>query len=188
MEEVYDDILTFWLEECDEADWYKQDDALDAEIRRRFEPTWRKARRLSPWCCSAEGTLAYLILTDQFPRNMFRGEAKAYSTDRLALRAAKQAVSRDVDLKIDGAARQFFYMPLEHSERLSDQARAVRLFLTRMDAPENLLHARAHREVIRLFGRFPNRNAALGRENSEAEAAFLEAGGYGAAVGALRAA
>jgi uncharacterized protein (DUF924 family) len=188
MEHYPETVLEFWLQELDESDWYKGGDALDATIRKRFEPMWRAARSLSPWCCSAEGALAYLILTDQFPRNMFRGEARAFSTDALALRVAKRSVEMGFDLKVDGPGRQFFYLPIEHSESLADQARAVRLILMRMDAPEMLLHARAHRAVIRRFGRFPNRNAALGRESIDAEAAFLEEGGYGAEVRRLRAA
>jgi uncharacterized protein (DUF924 family) len=188
MERRYEEVLRFWLEEHGEADWYRQDDALDAEIRERFEGLWQEAHRLSPWCCSPRGTLAFLILTDQFPRNMFRGEARAFATDPLAQRVAKRACGMGLDLQVEGPGRQFFYLPLEHSESLADQARAVRLIHMRMDAPETLLHARAHRGVIRRFGRFPHRNAALGRESSAAEAAFMEGGGYGSAVEALRAA
>jgi uncharacterized protein (DUF924 family) len=117
---------------------------------------------------------------------MFRGSERAFATDVLALEAAKQGISNGFDLRVDGPARQFFYLPLEHSECVMDQDRAVRLICTRMEAPETLLHARAHRHVIRRFGRFPHRNAALGRESSDQEAAFLDSGGYRAAVEALR--
>ena len=186
-----DEILSFWLDEAGPKGWYEGGEALDRKIRDRFLETYKKATQggLSLWLTYASGTLAYIILTDQFSRNMFRGTAQAFETDGIARAAAKVAITRGWDLKIDEPARQFFYMPLVHSECLSDQDRAVRLILSRM--PEtgagNLLHAKAHREVIRRFGRFPNRNEALGRESSPSEASFLANGGYGATVEALRA-
>jgi uncharacterized protein (DUF924 family) len=181
-----DEVLTFWLDECSPADWYKVEPAFDALIRDRFETTWLAATEgsLGLWLTHATGTLAYIILTDQFPRNMFRGTAKAFSTDVLGMAAAKMAIDRNWDMKIDEPARQFFYLPLMHSEALADQDRAVRLIHTRM--PEtghsNRDHACAHRRIIRDFGRFPYRNEALGRRNSPAEQAFLEAGGYSVAL------
>ena len=183
-----EDVLTFWLQECGPEDWYRGGEALDAAIRDRFLPAWEGARHgdLRHWRQEARGTLALLVLTDQFPRNMFRGEARAFATDPLAREVAKSAIGRGQDLRIEGEARQFFYLPLEHSESLTDQERAVRLIATRMDAPETLLHARAHRDIIRQFGRFPFRNAALGRRTGPAEQAFLDDGGYGARVKAMR--
>ena len=187
-----DDVLAFWLDECQPEDWYKAEPAFDAKIRDRFLTTWEAATEgaLGLWLTYPGGTLAYIILTDQFPRNMFRGEGKAFATDHLGLAAAKMAVERQWDLKIDEPARQFFYLPLTHSENLCDQDRAVRLIHTRM--PEkgdgNIDHARAHRQVIRDFGRFPYRNAALGRKTTDAEQRFLDDGGYGAAIRAQRAA
>ena len=186
-----DEILNFWLDEKGPEGWYQGGEELDREIRDRFLEAYKRATEgaLSLWLTYASGTLAYIILTDQFPRNMFRGTAKAFETDGIARAAAKVAIHRGWDLKIDEPARQFFYMPLVHSECLSDQDRAVRLILSRM--PEtgaaNLLHAKAHREVIRKFGRFPNRNQALGRESPPGEASFLDSGGYGATVEALKA-
>lgn len=175
-----DEVLQFWLHDLDEADWYVGGETLDARIRERFEPLWERARdgEIDDWCDTPEGTLAYLIVTDQFPRNMFRGTAKAFSTDARALAAAKIALDACDDWLIDMPQRQFFYLPLEHSEEIEDQHRAVRLIATRMRAPETLLHARAHRWVIDRFGRFPYRNAALGRENRPSEERFLERGGY----------
>jgi uncharacterized protein (DUF924 family) len=183
-------VLGFWLEECEPQDWYAGGDALDAAIRERFGPLWKAARdgELSTWGCHPEGALAFLILTDQFPRNMFRGTPEAFSTDPLALDAAKKSLLFGHDRRIDGPARQFFYLPLEHSESIMDQDRAVRLIASRMDAPETLLHARAHRKVIRDFGRFPNRNAALGRPDRGCEARFLADGGYGHVVREMQAA
>jgi len=187
-----EEILKFWLDEAGPDKWYAQDDALDAEIRARFLSTWEGVQdgRFSMWLTYASGALAYIILTDQFPRNMFRGEARAFSSDRIALAAAKSAIDRSWDMKIDEPARQFFYMPLMHSENLCDQDRCVRLLCQRMpqSGASNLLHARAHREVIRTFGRFPFRNQALSRSATEPESDYVTAGGYGVTVRALQAA
>ena len=178
-----DEILAFWLDEVGPEGWYKQDDALDQEIRDRFMDVYDQACEgaLSLWLTYPSGTLAYIILTDQFPRNMFRGEAKSFATDGIARGAAKAAIAKGWDEKIDGMARQFFYMPMMHSESLCDQERCIRLMLERMpeSGANNLLHAQAHREVIRQFGRFPYRNTALNREDRACEKAYVEQGGYG---------
>lgn len=175
-------VLAFWLDECSPADWYRSDPSLDQRIRDQFLETWHLAAEgsLGLWLTYPSGTLAYIILTDQFSRNMFRDHADAFATDRCALAAAKMAIERDWDMKIDEPARQFFYLPLMHSETLPDQDRAVRLFHSRMpnSGADNAVHARAHREIIREFGRFPYRNAALGRRMADAEQAFLDDGGY----------
>lgn len=187
-----EDILSFWLDEVGPKGWYEVSDDLDAMILERFLSDWTRAKEgaLSLWLTHPTGTLAYIILTDQFPRNMFRGSGAAFSTDKIALAAAKMAIGRDWDLRIDEPARQFFYLPLMHSECLADQERCVRLMMNRMPqaGESNLVHARAHREVIRRFGRFPYRNEALSRETQGAEAAFLAAGGYGAMVREIQAA
>lgn len=179
-------VNAFWLDEVGPEGWYEVDPALDVRVRERFAAMWEHAMEgaLSLWLTHPTGTLAYLILTDQMPRNMWRGTAQAFASDGIALMAAKAAIDRDWDLRIDEPARQFFYLPLMHSERLPDQQRCVRLLLTRMPetGASNLLHAKAHREVIRRFGRFPHRNAALGRSNTLSEAEFLQSGGYGAVV------
>ncbi|TMV06435.1 DUF924 domain-containing protein [Ruegeria sediminis] len=185
-----EEVLSFWLDEVGPEGWYAQDDALDARIRDRFLETWEAAchGRFSLWLTYPSGSLAYIILMDQFPRNMFRGDARAFASDRAALAAAKGAVDKGWDLKIDEPARQFFYMPMMHSENLCDQERCVRLMCQRMpdSGPGNLLHARAHREVIRKFGRFPYRNEALDRETTEQEAAYVSSGGYGQTVRELQ--
>ena len=176
-------VLDFWLDEVGPEGWYKQDDALDDTIRSRFLPVWDEAMegRFGLWLTYPSGVLAYIILMDQFPRNMFRGDRRSFAADRIALAAAKQAIHRGWDMKIDPPARQFFYLPLMHSENLCDQDRCVRLMKERLsDSADNLLHARVHREVIRRFGRFPYRNAALGRTDTAAEQAFAAEGGYGA--------
>jgi uncharacterized protein (DUF924 family) len=187
-----EDVLAYWLDEIGTEGWYRGGEDLDRQIRDRFEASWNEAREgaYSLWLTYPTGTLAYIILTDQFPRNMFRGSAQAFATDRAARAATKSAIARGWDLRIDEPARQFFYLPLMHSENLCDQDRCVRLMLTRMPASDssNLLHAKAHREVIRRFGRFPFRNEALSRETTQPEAAFINEGGYGATVEALKAA
>lgn len=181
-----EDVLSFWLDEVGEARWYVQDAALDAEITERFRETWEAARKggCSLWLTYPSGALAYIILTDQFPRNMFRGSGMAFATDRAALAAAKAAVDKGWDMRIDEPARQFFYTPMMHSENLCDQERCIRLLCERMPATgaANLLHARAHREVIRQFGRFPYRNEALARCSTPPETDYVSAGGYGETV------
>ncbi len=183
-------VLDFWRE-LGPAGWYVGSDDLDADIRARFETDWNAARAggLGSWLSCPEGMLAYLLLTDQFPRNMFRGQGQAFATDARARHVAAMAWQNGRDLKIDGAIRQFFYLPLMHSENPFDQDRCVALFLARMPdrGGQNTLHARAHREIIRRYRRFPFRNAALGRQTTPAEAAFITAGGYGAIVQSLSA-
>lgn len=184
------EVLDFWLREIGPDGWYKGGDAIDASVRDRYADLWQAAHGggLEHWAEGTAGTLAYLIVTDQFPRNIHRGTALAFATDALALAAARRAVEAGWDMGAPEPERQFFYMPFEHSEDLADQDLAVRLMAERMPSdPEMLLHARAHREMIATFGRFPTRNAALGRESTAAEAAFLAGGGYAALVERLRA-
>lgn len=187
-EKTPEEILAYWLDEVSPADWYTSSEALDQDIRDRFYETWMKAQEgaYSMWLTYPSGALAYIILMDQFPRNMFRGEGSAFASDHAARAAAKAAIAKGWDLKIDTPARQFFYLPLMHSECLSDQERCICLMKERMGSGEdNLLHAKAHREVIRLFGRFPYRNEALARATTAPEQEFLENGGYGSLVKAL---
>ncbi len=174
-----EEILAFWLDEVGPRGWYEPDAALDARVRERFGATWEAARRggRHDWIVAPRQNLALIILLDQFPRNMFREDARAFASDARALAAAKGAVGRGFDLTIEPPARQFFYLPMMHSEVVSEQARSVRLFAMRGEG-DNLDHARAHRAVIRRFGRFPYRNAALGRASTAAEREWLEAGGY----------
>jgi uncharacterized protein (DUF924 family) len=185
-----DEILSFWLDETGPNGWYEGGEELDQKVRDRFGEIYGRAAQgaLSLWLTYPTGTLAYIILTDQFPRNMFRGTARAFATDSAARAAAKAAIARGWDMRIDEPARQFFYMPLVHAECLVDQDRGVRLIKTRMpeSGAANLLHAKAHREVIRRFGRFPTRNEALARPDTEGEKRFLQGGGYGAVIEALK--
>lgn len=175
-------VLSFWLDELTPKDWYNGGDELDRQIKEKFEAGWQMAAdgSFGLWLTYPSGVLAYLILTDQMPRNMFRGQGMAFQTDRFALAAAKIAISRGWDMRIDAPARQFFYLPLMHSECLCDQDRCVRLIKERMpnSGDDNLIHAKVHREIIRKFGRFPYRNEALERETTPSEQAFFENGGY----------
>lgn len=176
------EINRFWIEEVGPKGWYERSDALDQQIRDRFRAAWDDAAVLAPaWAGDPEGALAALILTDQFPRNMFRDDPRAFATDDLARRLADEAIAAGFDLRIDPPARQFFYLPFEHSENLEDQDRAVELFAEFMPG-ENLRHAQIHRDTIARFGRFPWRNAALGRSPTPAESRVMEGGAYGALV------
>ncbi|WP_127109753.1 DUF924 family protein [Pararhodobacter zhoushanensis] len=183
-----DAILHYWNDLGPEG-WYAGGEALDAEIRDQFEGDWDKANAgaLIEWMSCPEGILAYLLLTDQFPRNMFRGQAKAFATDKRARRVAHYAWQNKADLRIDEPVRQFFYLPLMHSESSFDQDRAVALMISRLPetGASNVVHACAHRDIIRKFRRFPFRNEALSRESSPDEIAFLENGGYGEIVRSL---
>ena len=183
------EVLDFWLGEVGPAGWYAGGEMLDLECRMRFADLWQAAHDggLEHWVDGAAGTLAYLVICDQLSRNMHRGRAEAFATDARALAAAKRAVAEGWDLAAPEPERQFFYLPFEHSEDPEDQSLAVRLMSERISDPEMALHARAHQAIIARFGRFPFRNAALGRVTTPEEAAFIGAGGYGAEVNRLRA-
>lgn len=177
-----EEVLGFWLDEVGPERWYAEDAELDAECARRFQGDVEAARRgaLKRWCLEPRRALALLILLDQLPRNIWRGKAQAFASDRHAVAVAKRAIQAGHDMKVDEPARQFFYLPLMHSENAMDQDRCVRLVLTRMPqgGAETLPHAIAHRDIIRRFGRFPMRDAALSRTPSREERAWLERGGY----------
>ncbi|TPE52043.1 DUF924 family protein [Amaricoccus solimangrovi] len=189
MDHRAEEILEFWLRDVGPEGWFTPPPGLDDDIRARFAGLWADARagRLDCWAVEPRGTLALLILLDQFPRNMFRDEAGAFASDPEARAVAKRAIEKGQDRRVPEAERSFFYLPLEHSEAGADQARSVRLFMTVAD-PELLVHARAHRDVIRTFGRFPTRNAALGRVSTPGEQAYLDEGGYAGALARARAA
>ena len=171
-------IVSFWREAGHDK-WFAQDESFDQAIRSRFLPTCEAAANgaLAGWQESAEGALALVLLFDQFPRNMFRGTARAFATDALARAAADRALARGFDQATDPALRQFFYLPFMHSEALIDHDRSMRLYEALGNA-EQLRYATEHREVIQKFGRFPHRNRVLGRETTAAEQAFLEGNGF----------
>lgn len=184
------EVLDFWLGEIGSEGWYAGSEEIDDACAVRFGALWDALHDggLEHWVDGAVGTLAYLVVADQFSRNIHRGSAKAFANDARARDAARRALEAGWDMQAPVPERQFFYMPFEHSEDMADQDLAVSLMEDRMDGDADLLlHARAHREVIRRFGRFPFRNAALGRDSTPEEQAFLQDGGYGATVNALRA-
>ena len=170
-------LLAFWRE-AGMGKWFRGGAAFDADCRTRWQDAHFAAarRECDDWLSDADGALALVLLLDQIPRNIFRGSAHAFATDPLALHMASRALDAGFDARVEPALRFFFYLPFEHSEALAEQQRAVDLFTALGDA--NLLgYAVAHRDVIARFGRFPHRNAALGRINTPDEQAWLDAGG-----------
>jgi uncharacterized protein (DUF924 family) len=172
------DIVAFWREAGPKR-WFVKDTAFDDDIRQRFLAAHEAAAegKLRDWEANAEGALALLILLDQFPRNMFRGQARAFATDPLARAIAAGALVRGFDAQVPKEMRGFFYLPFEHSEDMADQERCVALYKASGDA-EGLKWAEAHADIIRRFGRFPHRNAVLGRPTTAEEQAFLDGGGF----------
>jgi len=176
------EVLDFWFDPALDAAqrnkrWFAKDAAFDAEIRRRFLPLYEEAAagRLASWMESPRSALALVVVLDQFPRNMFRGEARAFAADELARDAAGALLSRLDDLSPE--ERLFACLPYEHSESMADQDLACELI-----APlgaELFRYAERHREIIQRFGRFPHRNAALGRASTAEEIEFLKLPGSG---------
>lgn len=183
----HEEVLQFWFGgSSDEMlaiprdAWFKKDEVFDTIIRERFLPLvdGLQADRLAPPLDNARQTLAWLIVADQFPRNLFRGDARAFASDARARDVAHAMLAAGLDAQLPPVARWFCYLPLEHSERLSDQNDCVRCFSALpADSPGYagvLDYAQRHRDIIARFGRFPHRNAALGRDNTAEETLFLQ--------------
>jgi len=172
-----DEVLAFWRDAGPQR-WFKKDSAFDDAFRSRFLPAHERAARgdCNGWATTAGGALALLILLDQFPRNAFRGTARMFATDAQALSVARDALDAGFDQQTDQALRNFFYLPFMHSEDLADQERAVRL--TEPLGADAHRFALLHRDIIQRFGRFPHRNAQLGRTTTQEEQAFLDGGGF----------
>ena len=173
-----DDTLRFWFDEHPK-DWFVKDTAFDAEIRKRFLALHEQAAagRLEHWAEDPRGCLALVILLDQFPRNMFRGEARAFATDAQARVAARAILERAWGRTMTQPEQLFAYLPFEHSEALEDQDLSVELM---KDFEEDQRrYAERHRDIIRRFGRFPHRNGILGRQSTPAESEFLKQPGSG---------
>lgn len=172
-------LLDFWFNEVGEDGWWSHDPTLDQRCSDRFRELWEQQRSLPPeaFLDRADDALAAIVLFDQLPRNMFRDTADAFATDALARDIARGAIAHGYDIQIGGAGRRFFYMPFMHSEAIEDQERSLALFESAGDA-NSLDFARQHHALIERFGRFPHRNAVLGRSMrpGEAEAAAEGAG------------
>lgn len=175
------EILAFWFGPEPHASrnvWFRKDSTFDAEIGRRFGPAVEAALAgaYREWTTTAQGTLARVLLLDQFPRNLFRDQPRSFAGDADALEMATAAVDSGGDRALDRYERWFLYMPFEHAEDRAAQERSLALFgaLARETADAGLLHwAEKHAEIIRRFGRFPHRNAILGRPSTPEETAFL---------------
>lgn len=167
-------LLDFWYSAGMRSRWFNSTPALDDEIRSRFEPLWRRAAtgELDHWLDSAEGALALVIVLDQLPLNMYRGRPEAFSTEQHAVAATRHAVAHGYDKAIAKDRLMFLYMPLMHSEDLADQDLSVQLFAA-AGLTDNLRFAEHHRGLVRRFGRFPHRNAILGRQSMAEELDYL---------------
>jgi len=170
-------VLDFW-EQAGPALWFAKDDAFDKRFRERFLLDHEAAARgeLANWQATPEGALALVILLDQFPRNAFRGTPRMYGTDASARRVASLSLAAGYDRTFPVPLRKFFVLPFAHSEELADQERAVAL--ARRLGADDLAHAEHHRDIVRRFGRFPHRNAILGRPSTKEETDYLDHGGY----------
>jgi uncharacterized protein (DUF924 family) len=171
-------VLDFWLTAGPDR-WFARDEAFDLAVRERFAGLHDQAAggRLSGWEESPQGALALLVLLDQAPRNMYRGDPGAFATDEMARAVAERAISRGFDHGFPTVLKRFFYLPFMHSESLADQERCVALCAAAGDE-EGRQYAEIHADVIRQFGRFPHRNPALGRETTDEERGFLASGGF----------
>jgi uncharacterized protein (DUF924 family) len=171
------DVLAFWRQ-AGPTRWFRKNAEFDAEFRDRFLGRHEAATRgeLDGWAASAEGALALLVLLDQFPRNAFRDTPRTFATDARALAIAKQSIAAGFDFATDTGLRNFFYLPLMHSENLGDQQQAVGLTAALGGDPHRF--ALLHRDIVARCGRFPHRNPILGRDTTAQEQQFLDEGGF----------
>ncbi len=172
------DVIAFWRE-AGSKKWFGGGAAFDAQIEERFGEAHRIAARgeLADWENTAEGALALLLLTDQFPRNLYRHSAHAFATDEMARAIAERALARGFDSRTEADLRAFFYLPFEHHEDAGSQGRAVALF-EKLGDKLGLDYAKRHADLITRFGRFPHRNAVMGRVSTPEEIAYLAQGGF----------
>lgn len=172
------DILNFWFSDRVSKLWFNSTPEFDRELKDRYETVLKRGVKgeLSDWELTPEGALALVIVLDQFPLNMYRGKAESYSTGDLALAVAKAAIARGFDDALPRTQVAFLYLPFMHSESLADQDQSLALF-AKAKLSDNLRFARHHHELIRKFGRFPHRNAALGRTNTAEEEVYLASEG-----------
>lgn len=176
MRDTKQDVLHFWFVETRPIQWFQKNEDFDRLIGERFLVTYRMAQDglCDSWAAEAEGALALCVVLDQFPRNMFRGRPEAFAGDARALRVAAQAIRMGFDQVLPPLRRRFFYLPYGHSEDLENQRRSVQFFAGMRDVdPTGYEYALRRQDVIRRFGRFPQRNNVLGRDSTEAEILYL---------------
>ena len=191
MQETAHEVLAFWFgapgspeRGTARALWFRKDDAFDDETRRRFGEAVEVALAggLGEWCANAEGSLARILLLDQFTRNIYRGTPRAFAGDQRALATAEEAVARGFDRELQPRERWFMYMPFEHAESVKAQHRSLELFgalAQEMGDADALVWARKHADVIARFGRYPHRNAILGRTSTPEEEQYMREPGAG---------
>ncbi len=170
----YQEIIDFWFNEIDSKYWFKKDPSFDQQLKQRFLSTYHAATRceLFEWRQTPEGSLAEIIVLDQFSRNFFRESAKAFEFDPLALALSQSAIEKGFDQEISINRRSFLYMPFMHSESLKIHDQALKLFAVK-GLENNLIYEKKHRDIIAQFSRYPHRNKVLGRESTAEELAFL---------------
>lgn len=175
IEEQASELLDFWFSEPMNRHWFKSTPAIDRELTQRYTKLWQRAAagELDHWLQSSSTCLALIILLDQLPLNMFRGQAKSFSTEKQAIKACLYGLEQCYDQQLSQAQQAFFYMPLMHSEQLAHQQRSVELY-AQAGLERNLRFARHHCELIERFGRFPHRNAVLGRVSTVEELDYLQ--------------
>jgi len=172
---MYQDLIEFWFSEEASNHWFNSTKAFDRTLSEAYEDTWVEAKqgKLDYWRQSAVGSLALIIVLDQLPLNMFRGQAKSFSTEAQSREVAYVAIEKDFDQELPSNQKSFMYMPFMHSEDLDDQALAVKLF-NKPGLEGNYRFARHHYNIVERFGRFPHRNKILGRKSSDAEIEYLK--------------
>ncbi len=182
MKDYQKDIINFWFEETKPQQWFQVNEEFDVLVREKFSEPYEMgvSGQFEDWRNSADGALAYCILLDQMPRNMFRGTPKAFATDDKALITSKFAISKGLDQVLSPIKRRFLYLPFEHSEKINDLHRSVELFEKMKDEdPLGYDYAIRHLDVIQKYGRYPHRNKILGRDNTPEEEEYLAQDGAG---------
>lgn len=174
MEVTPESIVEFWFSPQVQPMWFNSTPAFDAELRDRYEGLWQQAKdgELQTWSDTPLGALALAIILDQFPLNMFRGQAASFSTEAASRQVAAQAIEKGLDQHLGSAQKVFLYLPYMHSESMPDQDRSVELF-EQAGLAENVKYAKHHRDIVKRFGRFPHRNVGLGRASTAEEIAWL---------------
>ncbi len=173
-------VLRFWFEETKPYQWFRRDLRFDETVKARFGALHGAASegRLDVWRAHPRYALSLILILDQFSRNIYRDDPRAFAQDPHALAIAREAIARRFGQRVEDKRRSFFYMPFMHAENLSVQEESVMLFKAQMPGTMNLPFAIEHRDIVKRFGRFPHRNKVFGRKSTPAEIAFLKAGGF----------